>query len=392
MANPLMETKALRERAEAAERAGRWAEAAAGYEALAKSWLVAGGLAMSAVERQTRIGYAEAARQKAAECREKAGRRVTSSGGAGRNSGGAVPQKAEGCGSAEGAGKVETLEELLAQLDEMVGLAGVKKQVKSLVHWLDMMTKREAEGLGRPTISHHLVFAGNPGTGKTTVARLLAKIYRALGLLKTGQLVETARSDLVVGFVGQTATRTMEKVQEALGGVLFIDEAYMLAPKGDGGQDFGPEAIDTLNKAMEDHRDDLVVIAAGYTEDMKRFIASNEGLRSRFVRTITFEDYSADELVAIFELKAKKENYVPTEGCLAAVRRHFEEILKTPPKGFGNAREVRKLFEAMTQSAADRLYGTENLTREQMRTLTEEDMASAAAAIAESKGAGDSMA
>ncbi|WP_375426593.1 AAA family ATPase [uncultured Friedmanniella sp.] len=260
-----------------------------------------------------------------------------------------------------------TLDELLAQLDALTGLSEVKAEIHRQVAVLRVEGLRSKAGLRSPTITRHLVFVGNPGTGKTTVARLVGGIYRALGLLSQGQLVEVDRSELVAGYLGQTATKTAEVVASAAGGVLFIDEAYSLS-----GDQYGREAVDTLVKEMEDRRDDLVLIVAGYPDPMVVFIAQNPGLASRFRTTIEFADYTDDELVAILGSMAAAGDYDLGEGCLG----RFRSILTTTPRGgtFGNGRFARNLFEAAVGRHAWRLREVEEPTVEQLRTLLPDDL------------------
>jgi SpoVK/Ycf46/Vps4 family AAA+-type ATPase len=219
--------------------------------------------------------------------------------------------------------------------------------------------------------SHHLVFTGNPGTGKTTVARLLSQVYRTIGVVTRGQLVETDRSKLVAGYVGQTALKTAETLNSALGGMLLIDEAYALARGGD--HDFGLEAIDTLVKFMEDHRDDVAITAAGYPLEMQEFIDSNPGLKSRFTRTILFPDYTDDELTMIFQGLCDKNRYSLTDDALAKVRHMIGVEPRT--RGFGNARFVRNLFETAVSHQAQRLAPLGDVDDEQLSTLTANDIA-----------------
>ncbi len=243
---------------------------------------------------------------------------------------------------------------LLRELNSLVGLAGVKQEVSRLVHLHALAKRREEAGLSAPPMARHLVFAGPPGTGKTTVARLYGKILAALGVLRTGQLVEVARADLVAQYVGATALKTTERFEEACGGVLFIDEAYTLSTSNSGsGPDFGKEAVDTLVKLMEDRRDDVVVIAAGYSQEMSQFLGSNVGLASRFSRTVEFENYSAGELVQIMELICQSHNYALEHDTRALLAGYFEKIPRDA--SFGNGRAVRKIFEDMVGRQAGRL-------------------------------------
>ena len=268
---------------------------------------------------------------------------------------------------AEPAEPAPTLEELLAELDALTGLAEVKAEIHRQVAVLRVEGLRAKAGLRAPTITRHLVFVGNPGTGKTTVARLVGGIYRALGLLTKGQLVEVDRSELVAGYLGQTATKTAEVVASAVGGVLFIDEAYSLA-----GDQYGREAVDTLVKEMEEQRDDLVLIVAGYPDPMVVFIAQNPGLASRFRTTIEFADYSDEELVSIFTAMAAAADYDLAPGCVE----RFSMLLATTPRGptFGNGRHARNLLEAAVGRHAWRLREVEEPTLAQLRELQPDDL------------------
>jgi Holliday junction resolvasome RuvABC ATP-dependent DNA helicase subunit len=246
---------------------------------------------------------------------------------------------------------LRSVEDLLAELDELVGMPGVKAEVRLVTDLLQVQKLREERGLPVVEGSRHLVFTGNPGTGKTTVARLMAQIYRALGVVSKGQLVETDRAGLVAGYVGQTALKVRTVVESALGGFMLIDEAYALARGSD--TDFGREAIDTLVKMMEDHRNDLVIVAAGYPDEMHMFVESNPGLRSRFPKTIHFDDYTNDELVAIFELQCKKSRYQLTPEARHRVGEWF--AAQPRDKGFGNGRLARNLFESSVAHHASRI-------------------------------------
>lgn len=269
--------------------------------------------------------------------------------------------------------KEESLEELMQELDSLIGLDGVKREVHSLINLIKIRSLRRKHGLNVMEMSFHMVFTGNPGTGKTTVARLVARIYKQLGFLSKGQLVETDRSGLVAGYVGQTAGKVTDVVNSALGGILFIDEAYALARKGMD-NDFGREAIDTLVKLMEDHREDLVVIVAGYTDEMHDFLTSNPGLISRFNKYIDFKDYTDDELMAILEMNARRQGYALAEEAQSAVRDMLSGMTLGDRMDFGNARGMRNLLERLVQAQANRLAEEKGeITRDMLCEITGRD-------------------
>lgn len=271
--------------------------------------------------------------------------------------------------------KAQKLDELLENLNALTGLESVKHQVNSLVNLIRVQEMRAEQGLKTTDVSKHMVFMGNPGTGKTTVARMLAEIYKYLGVLRTGQLIETDRSGLVRGYIGQTATRVQEVVDQALGGILFIDEAYALTVgKGEG--DFGQEAVDTLLKAMEDHRDDMIVIVAGYTDLMDQFLESNPGLRSRFSNFIRFEDYTAEELMKIFENNLKKQEYKLSESAHAKAVEMVQNRVENKPSNFANARDIRNFMEHAISNQATRLIKEPNAkgNKEMLSTIEPEDL------------------
>ena len=266
----------------------------------------------------------------------------------------------------------KTLDELLEELNTLIGLEKVKEDVKSLINLVKIRKIRQERGMDSPDMSLHMVFSGNPGTGKTTIARLLAQIYKAMGLLSEGHLVEVDRSGLVGGYVGQTAIKVNEVVTKAKGGVLFIDEAYSLTVNR-GATDYGFEAVDTLLKYMEDNRDDLIVIVAGYPAPMEEFLNSNPGLKSRFNKYLYFEDYTPEELMGILKLNAKKSDLVLSEDAEKFATEFFTKRCENRPANYAHGRDVRNFFEKALINQANRLATLDTINDEQLTTLEVED-------------------
>ena len=260
------------------------------------------------------------------------------------------------------------------ELDDLIGLESVKQEVRSLANFVKLQKQREAQGLKSAKVSYHLVFYGSPGTGKTTVARIVGRIYKDLGVLKKGHTVETDRAGLCGEYVGKTGPKTDTVISKALDGVLFIDEAYSLVPEGGAGNDYGQEAISTILKRMEDYRDRLVVIVAGYKDEMQRFIDSNPGLQSRFNRYIDFPDYSSGELTDIFKMYMKKNQYTLAPDAEEYLKEQFEYAVAHKDRNFGNARFARNVFEKSIQQQANRLAGQTNLDKGRLSELTVEDL------------------
>lgn len=265
------------------------------------------------------------------------------------------------------------LEELLSELNSLIGLNNVKKDVNTTINLLKIQKMRKNCGLKCENFSLHLVFTGNPGTGKTTIARLIGKIYKELGVLSKGHFIETDRSKLVAGYIGQTAINVRKIVEKSMGGVLFIDEAYTLS-KTDDDRDFGKEAIDTLLKLMEDNRDDLVVIVAGYSNLMDKFLNSNPGLHSRFNKFIHFEDYSIDELIQIFKYTCEKNDYIIDDNALEQLEILFKYLKESSTENFANARLARNIFEKLVTYQANRLSLIDTISEEDLMLLTDDDI------------------
>lgn len=267
----------------------------------------------------------------------------------------------------------ESLDDVVEELNSLIGLNDVKEEINTMINFVKIQQTREESGLKASPLSYHIVFTGNPGTGKTTVARIVAKIYKHLDILTEGHLVETDRSGLIGEYLGQTAPKVNEIVDSALNGVLFIDEAYALV--GEYHDDFGEEAVATLIKRMEDDRDQLVVIIAGYTNEMEVFLNTNSGLKSRFNRYINFPDYTPKELFEIFESNCKKQEYQLTEEAEAKLKKTFEKAYKDRDNAFGNGRFVRNIFEQTLENQSNRIAEETNLTQEVLTTITVDDIA-----------------
>ena len=276
--------------------------------------------------------------------------------------------------------KKESTNAILAELDSLVGLDEVKRDVRVLASFIQVNNLRRDRGLKAPAISKHLVLTGNPGTGKTTVARLISRIYYSIGAIPKNKFVETSRAGLVAGYVGQTALKTQEVIEKAMGGVLFIDEAY--SPVSDSKNDYGSEAIDTLISAMENNRDNLVVIVAGYEEPMQQFIGSNLGLSSRFNRYLHFKDYDSEELMSIFLKLCEENEYILQEQAESAIHKFLKNVYARRCKDFGNARTVRNIFEKIIAYQAERIISLDSIDDDDLLELTLADVENALSQVA----------
>jgi len=267
---------------------------------------------------------------------------------------------------------MEALAECQKEIDVLIGLDSVKNEITNLTNFIRIIQLRIERGIDTPNISQHLVFTGNPGTGKTTIARLIGKIYKALGYLSKGHFVEVDRSELVAGYIGQTAIKTQEVIKKAIGGILFIDEAYSLyVDKTE--NDFGREAIETLLKAMEDYRNDFVVIVAGYQKQMQQFIKSNPGLKSRFNKYVHFPDYTGNELYNIFNLIAEKNQYIISKDLNIVLKKYFQDLYDNRDEDFGNGRDVRNFFEKLIEAQAGRIVSINSPSDKELLTITLDD-------------------
>lgn len=266
-----------------------------------------------------------------------------------------------------------SLQDLLFDLNSLIGLENIKIKVRDLISYQHVQQLRRAKNLFSEKSTLHLAFTGNPGTGKTTVARIVGHIYKRIGLLSIGHFIEASRTDLIAGYQGQTALKVKEIIKRAIGGVLFIDEAYSIT-ENDNSDSYGRECLTELTKALEDHRDDLVVIVAGYTEPMKKFFDSNPGLKSRFNTFLEFNDYNADELYCILLRMCDKNDYVLSQAAINCIKEYLVQVVKNKSENFPNGRLVRNLFDDIIMNHARRVSKIENPTKDQLQIVELEDL------------------